>query len=526
MKTDTLPLINTGLTVNFGTSGWRGQIGQDFIPDNIKRVVQGIALYHINDVKKGSILIGFDPRQDNHIHAKTTASILAGNGIDVKIIADEPTPTPVLAFLASTNEDITGVINFTASHNPAVDDGIKFSPYHGGAANKAITDAIAQYANNATDYKCIDFNEAVANNLITVVDHNDVIAEYIDNYLIANLKKNGAWSDICSYITKKDDFSLVVDAMQGTGAKYLQYMLEKMSVETGKDFYTILHTDNTDPQFSKVGNAPNPTLASSTKDLISAVKTNSTTLGLAVDGDSDRFGIVDFDGIPLSSNEILALLAFFFKEELNLNGAVGKTVATTNFVNAVAAFCNLELTETAVGYKWFVEETIYNNKQFIIAGEESAHVGATPFEHSWDDGIAIAFLTFWIVAKKDISISTYKEMIEEKIGKKFFIETNTFRGKDNSVKDFVNSLIAETVKELANNTPVAETQIADALSKEYNQKVVDIITLDGVKVVFDSGDWVLLRPSGTEPAVKIYVEVTNKDRYPVLLGIAKTIARI
>lgn len=526
MKQDTFPLINTGLTVNFGTSGWRGQIGSDFIPDNIKRVVSGIALYYLNNIKEGSILIGFDPRKDNYLHAKTTASILAGNGINVKIIAGEPTPTPVLAFLASTQKEITGVINFTASHNPAVDNGIKFSPYHGGAANKATTDAISKYANEAETYKYTDFDEAVANNIVTILDHNDIIANYIDNYIIANLKKNGAWNDICSYIKRKADFSLIVDAMQGTGAKYLQYLLGKIAEETGKDFYSLLHPDNQDPTFSKVGNAPNPTLQSSTKDLIAAVKSNSSTLGLAVDGDSDRFGIVDFNGITLSSNEILALLAFFFKEELNLNGAVGKTVATTNFVNAVASYCGLELTETAVGYKWFVEETIDHNKKFIIAGEESAHVGATPFDHSWDDGIAIAFLTLWIVAKKDTTLSAYKAMIEEKIGKKFFIETNTFRGKDNSVKDFVNSLIADTVKELKNNTPVAETKIATLLNNKYKQNIIDIITLDGVKVVFDSGDWVLLRPSGTEPAVKIYVEVTDKERYPLLLAIAKEVAKI
>lgn len=526
MKIDTLPLQATGLTVNFGTSGWRGQIGKDFIPENITRVVQGIALYFINNIKEGSILVGFDPRQDNHIHAKTTASVLAANGISVKIIPNEPTPTPVLAFLASTTDDIKGVINFTASHNPCVDDGIKFSPYHGGAANKSITDAISSYANDASEYKTCDYQEGIDNGLITVLDHNNVIANYIDNYIISNLKKISAWDDICTYISKKEDFSLVVDAMQGTGAKYLEYLLGKIAAETKKDFYTLLHTDNTDPKFSKVGNAPNPTLKSSTETLINSVKANSTTLGLAVDGDSDRFGIVDFNGIPLSSNEILAILAFFFNQELGLTGAVGKTVATTNFVNAVANHCNLDLVETAVGYKWFVEETVDNNKKFIIAGEESAHVGATPFDNSWDDGIAIAFLSLWVVCRKDTSISAYKEMIEEKIGKKFFIETNTFRGSDNSVKDFVNSLIAETNEAIKNGTPVKETKIAAILSEQYKQNVTDIITLDGVKVVFESGDWVLLRPSGTEPAVKIYVEVTDKNNYETLLNIAKKTAQV
>ncbi|MCX5701158.1 MAG: selenide, water dikinase SelD [Candidatus Omnitrophica bacterium] len=527
-----LPLepLAKGFSIKFGTSGWRGQLGEDFVSPNVRRTVQGVADYYhyekAEQAKSGktderdTILIGFDPRRGNPGFAVEAASILAANNIKVEIVLEEPTPTPVLAYRANNSKHIFGVINLSASHNPAIDDGLKFSPYHGGAAKKAITDKVQEFANKAQYYMTANYDEAKANEYITEISLKQAIQEYVHEYIIKTLKAIGAWNDICNYVRAHPDFSLFLDPMQGTAVKYMEAIFDELAKDCGRVFFIVLHKNNRDPEFKEVNGAPNPTLINSARELIDLIKADPNRFGLGTDGDADRFGTVDFGGDLITANDLIPLLAYFLNKALGFKGAVGKTVATSNLVNVVASHLGLEIIEVPVGFKWFAELAVDAGKEFLVAGEESAHVAIGPFMKSWDDGIAISLAALWIVSRTGKSLGAYKKQIEEEVGKAFVITTTTVRGKE-SIKAGVAELVSETNEALARGVAKTEAPVANRVKAIWNIPVVDLITIDGVKIVFATGDWIMLRPSGTEPAVKLYVEVTNKERMDGLAGVGK-----
>ncbi|MDQ1279936.1 MAG: hypothetical protein QG670_1198 [Thermoproteota archaeon] len=511
-----------GYKIVFGTSGWRGKLGQDFIMANVQRATQGVAEYYNRHLKEGFILIGFDPRKGNREFAKEVASILAANSIPVRIILEEPTPTPVLAYLVNSSEEAAGVINLTASHNRFTDDGFKFSPHHGGAADKETTDRISKYANETAIFKKIHYESARAKGWIQEVSLKEAIDRYARNYLIPTLRHLKAWKTIVDYVKSHPDFKLVLDPMQGTAVKYLEAIYRLLEKEAGRTFVEIIHVNNVDHKFTHVNGAPNPTEPESIRELTRLVTRNSNTLGLATDGDGDRFGIIDFKGREISGNEIIALLAYFLAQK-KLIGVIGKTVVTSNFVDAVAEHLGLELVETPVGFKWFVEKTVGEGKRFLIAGEESAHVGISPFMKSWDDGIAIGTMCLWIIASTRKSLISYKENVEKAIGKCFFYNRDNIV-LTNELKNEANILIQQAKEEQIKNRSLEETSIAKSV-KTINptEKIKAIITLDGIKVIFNSGNWLCVRLSGTENVARLYTEVTELKKQESIRYIGKTL---
>jgi hypothetical protein len=296
--------------------------------------------------------------------------------------------------------------------------------------------------------------------------------------------------------------------MQGASVKYLEAIYKDLEQEVGRSFIKIIHTNNRDPKFSEVNGAPNPTEPNSAKNLILLVSEEKSTLGLAVDGDGDRFGVFDFEGTELSANEIIFILTYFLSQK-GLQGAIGKTVVTSNAVNSIAEYLGLELIETSVGFKWFVEQTVREGTHFLVAGEESAHVGVKPFMKSWDDGLAIGLMCLWMIAETQQSLTSYKEEVENTINK-HFIYTRDNIELTQEVKDRAVLLIQEAKREQMHIKDIEELSITQKV-KALNilQKVDKLITLDGLKLVFDTGDWFCIRLSGTENVARLYVEATN-----------------
>jgi phosphomannomutase len=501
----------------FGTNGWRGKLGQDFTLANVRRVTQGVADFYARHVKHGSILVGFDPRRGNYEFAIEVASILAANIIPVKIILEEPTPTPVLAYIANSNNDISGVINLTASHNKYTDDGFKFSPYHGGAADKETTDFISQYANEESDDRIISYESAKAMGLIQEVSLNEAVDSYVYGYIIPTLRQLKAWDTIVNYVKSHPSFKLVVDPMQGTAVKYLEAIYRLIEEEVGRPFLEFIHTENRDPEFTQVNGAPNPTEPDSIRELVRLVSKDEYTFGLATDGDGDRFGIIDFGGTEISGNEVIALLTYFLVHK-RLVGTIGNTVVSSHFANAVAEYFELQFIETPVGFKWFVENTVKKGRQFLVAGEESAHVGVSPFMKSWDDGIAIGIMCLWMIADTQQSLTLYRREIETTIGKRFFYNRDNIE-LTQELKNKATALIYHAKDEQAQGRSLEEmtiTQNVKALG--VPQKVHAITTLDGLKVSFESGDWLCIRLSGTENVARLYTEVTDGKPSCAILG--------
>ncbi|RKY36819.1 MAG: hypothetical protein DRP72_03710, partial [Candidatus Omnitrophota bacterium] len=500
----------SSLSIEFGTSGvrWSDKTNEEAI-SIIRRATQGIAEYCHKFIGEGKILVGFDTRLNNLEFAKEVASILAGNGIEV-IIIGEPTPTPVLAYLANSSSQIKGVINLTASHNPYQDNGLKFSPYHGGAADKETTDLLSAYANKITHYKWMDFKEAKEKGLIKEMSLKEAIDIYVYGYIIPTLKKIGAWQAITDYLRKNPQIKIILDPMQGTSVKYLKTIFSELEKEVGRKFYRMIHTNNRDSKFSQVAGAPNPTEKESIKEALKLADKN--TLILLTDGDADRFGVIDFEGREVPANQMLAILAFFLYSQ-GFKGAIGKTVATSNFVNAVADYLGLKLIETPVGFKWFVEKAVKEKINFLVAGEESAHIGILPFINSWDDGIAICLASLWIVSSRRKSLTQYREEIEKKLGKQFFYKRENIKLTE-ELKSKVKDLIDKTRE---------EEDFAIRVLKEKNvpYDVSGVITVDGLKIVFKTGDWLCIRLSGTEPVARLYIELTNKERFDSIRNIGR-----
>ncbi|MFP4473545.1 MAG: hypothetical protein ACLFPX_06755 [Candidatus Omnitrophota bacterium] len=512
-RVSTLTPIDETRPVKFGTSGDRGKLKTEENPDgdfntnHVARLAQGTANWFKKAHPDGKVLVGYDPRQGNPEFARLTAQIMAANGIRVKIVAAEPTPTPVLAYLGGSDAEVEGVINFTASHNPYTDDGMKFSPGHGGASDKEITDGLTAEANALDEYAALDYDQAVEEGLVEIVTAQQARDRYLDRYLIPRLQEIGAWDDIVSFLKENGDFKLVIDAMNGTGGPYMDALYSRIAQAVGRaDLYEIIHAMS-DPQFGEVNNEPNPTKEKSREELVRRVSDlGGKAMGLSVDGDADRFGNVDESGEFVSANDMIALIAWFLKKEIGLDGAIGKTVATSNFVNAVAEALNIEIDEEGVGFKHFVANVIKNGRKYLVAGEESAHVAVGPFMESWDDGIVVGLMGLWIKARTGKGLVEYRDEIRKELNINTKIETLGLGEGDQAMKDQVVAMIALTNEQLDAGTVLGELSIVKRFKEQGSGEAIDIIRKDGIKLVFEDQSWILLRPSGTQLVTKFYVE--------------------
>jgi phosphomannomutase len=563
----------------FGTSGLRGKIGVKVSIDNKESEVledvifpiaaQAIAMHGIEKLHKGYYLLGGDPRKGNtEKNIKMDASILAANGIRSVVFVDAlgnpvVTPTPFLAFLAKSNMmgllQVDGTINNTASHNPKDDNGKKFSEAHGGAAKKATTDNIQKYINRMLaqenlKIETMDYEKAKQLGLIKEIQLQEALDMYVKQYLIMRMKDSGKWDQIIKYARENPKFNLIINPMQGAGVEAWELLAKELEQAAGREFIRLINTQR-DPDFSQVKNAPNPTEMSSIQGIYDEVKGDRNTMVLMTDGDADRFGIID--GKIIEANEFMAMYTYYYAMKILSRDFVdqkktisfGKTVATSNMVNAVVDHINklgreqygatydvAVLYERQVGYKWFVEDMEDKGIDYAAAGEESAHMGAKPFDESKDDGIAMSLLALAMRAETGMNLPDYLRMVERNIGAAFIYKRDTVKFDDvvpteeeaKALKQKAIDLIKFTSEQ--KDTAYADMEIIKRLSDfGLTGQVKDVITDDGAKIVYKTGDWLLIRISGTENAARLYTEVTDISRQELfrtagkkLLGVPQT----
>ncbi len=450
--------------IKFGTSGWRGILAEDFTLENVRVVVQAIAdfLKAENSGDRG-LVIGHDSRFFGERFAHETARILAGSGVRSFICKDD-TPTPVIA-----NEIMRrvtdGAINFTASHNPYEYNGIKFSTAWGGPALPEVTADIERRANamlGEVCYRDMPLDQAVRSGLVEEInpmpDYLDVIRKKVDLEAIG-----------------RSGMTVIFDPMYGAGRDYVDSML----VEAGLRVQTI--NSNRDPYFGGMPPDPDGTHLNA---LITRVKSDQrVALGLATDGDADRYGIIDADGTFIEPNYILALLYDYLIRRKGESGDAARSVATSHFIDAVAAHHGYAVRETPVGFK-YIGEFIRDN-QIVIGGEESA--GLSLRGHVPDkDGVLACLLVAEMVAVEGKTINQLLQDLYARVG-----EFHTSR------------------KNLRLSMSLAE-KIGDKLASPPDQlagkQVSETVTTDGVKLILEDGSWALFRKSGTEPVVRVYTE--------------------
>lgn len=461
--------------ITFGTSGWRGIICEDFIFENVKVVTQAIADNIIAAGEKGKgVIVGYDSRFMGDRFASEAARVLTGAGIKT-FLCTRDTPTPVIAF-EILRRQTAGAMNFTASHNPPEYNGIKFSPSSGGPALPETTRDIERRANEMQGefcYKECDLDEARSNGSLIEINPCDYylqdLSAKVDFAVIARLGK------------------LAVNPLYGTGRGYLAEPLRAHGVDV------VVINDHRDPYFG--GFPPEPS-EKYIQDFIQLVKSDpAIKLGIATDGDADRFGIVDEDGSFIEPNYIIALLLDYLVRVKELKGGVARSVATSHLIDAVAKKHGIEVFETPVGFKYIGE--LISQDKIVIGGEESA--GLTIKGHVPEkDGILACLLVAEMVAREGMSVRALLERLYDQVGR------------------FV------TKRENITLAPEIEAVFADKLNATpaviAGVKLKEKVTIDGTKFILEDGSWLLFRKSGTEPVVRLYAEAASDARLTELLA--------
>jgi phosphoglucomutase len=460
--------------IKFGTSGWRAVVADEFTMANIRLAVAGIAAYVKSLPGQHRVLVGRDPRFLGESFVAEAASVLAGAGV-TPILIPEAAPTPAISHAVRTLET-AGSINFTASHNPPEYNGIKYSTPDGAPALPEVTQqieaavaalqsgngAIPKAQPPAEGFETTDVKPAFLNRL----------AELVDLKAIA-----------------KSGIKVVYDPFWGAGRGYPSDLLREagVTVETVHDYRDVLFG----------GHAPEPDdhLLSDAKKKMKEI---GAAIGIATDGDADRFGVVDGDGTFLQPNYVIALLFDYLVETRGWRNGVAKSVATTNLINALAEHHKVQLYETPVGFKYI--GALIDEDKIAIGGEESA--GLTIRGHVPEkDGIIAGLLMAEMVATR---------------GKRLGVQLKELFGKVGSFYP---------IRENFRLTPEVKARFTEKLKADpaelSGRKVTSVVRTDGLKLILEDGSWVCYRLSGTEPVVRAYTEARSEEDMEALKAAAE-----
>lgn len=481
------------LEIEFGTSGYRGKIADDFTFDVVKLVSQAICDF-LKDKYNGiftskKIIIGYDTRFLSEEFAKLSAGVFCANGFTV-LFADTFTPTPVIS-IKILKEKALGAINITASHNPYNYNGIKFSPDWGGPALPEDTEVITKKSNElleSAEYKFMDFDDAKNQGLLVeenfISHYVNLIKTKINLRLISENNKN-----IFAFIT----------SLHGTSKGIMGGILAEM----GFDFEEI---DKDRDAFFAPGMAPDPS-AKNLKGMGELIKnynnknkeknkSGKLALGLAADGDADRYGILDENGEFVEPNIIFPLLYNYYIEGKGIKGDVARSVATTALVDRVAKYYGFKVIETPVGFKYLGK--LISEGKVIMAGEESS--GLTVMGHTPDkDGIYTCLLVLEMLSYYKKPLKLLVKNLLEKFGPIYSKRINVPVDKE--------KFKAEIDEKMENFPDIFD-----------GKKVTRKNTTDGYKVFFDDDSWLLGRLSGTEDLMRIYGESDTAENLNTLIN--------
>lgn len=459
--------------IKFGTSGWRGIIADDFTLANVKRAVTGIARYVTSQKPSGArVIVGRDPRFLGEMLVDTAAGILKAHGV-TPLVIEQPAPTPAISF-ETMRAKADGAINFTASHNPPQYNGIKFSTPDGAPALPNVTGAIEAEVAKVSEG---DFATAELDGIKR--ETVDVRETY--------LKRLREIVDLD--VIKKSGMKVAFDPLWGAARGYSNDLLREAGVEVG-----TVH-DYRDVLFGNHAPEPDDHLLN---DLRGKMKEIGARIGIATDGDADRFGIVDEDGWFLQPNYVIALLFDYLVETRGWKNGVCKSVATTNMINALADRHKVQLYETPVGFK-YIGELIKEDK-IAIGGEESAGLSIR-YHVPEKDGVLAGLLCCEAVARRGKSLRAQLEDLFAQVGSFYPLREN-FR-------------LTPEVKEKFT------TKLKENPSEFYGHDIEKADRTDGLKLVFGDGSWVCYRLSGTEPVVRVYTEARSEQDLSKLSAAAK-----
>lgn len=458
--------------IKFGTDGWRAIIAEEFTVENVKRVAYATALWLRKHYQEPSAVVGNDCRFAGKLFADTTACVLASQGIKVYRSDNTFVSTPMVSLGTVKLQADAGII-ITASHNPAEYNGYKIKASYGGPATPAMIDEVEALIPDNLNLQLKSIEEYSKEGLISFVDlesmYCDEIEANFDMEAIRNCGMNWAY-----------------DAMYGAGQNVMRRILPNAN---------FLHCEH-NPGFD--GQAPEPIHRNLT-ELSEVIKLSEGEIasGLATDGDADRIGLYDENGNFVDSHHILLLLIHYLSKVKNLQGEVYTTFSCTNKIQKLCDAYGINNTITKIGFKYICDLMVNSGKPFLTGGEESGGIaiaGHIPER----DGIWMG-LTIWeCMAKTGKSLTELIEEIYNLIG------TFAFERYDLHLTEELKHAIIQKCENRA-------------FTQFDSYKVIKTEDVDGFKFHFDENSWVMIRPSGTEPVLRVYSEApTSADAFAIL----------
>lgn len=495
--------------IHFGTSGWRGEIGSDFTMQNVRvltkaiveavkgedrQVLEAFGIKSFNEFKERGVIVGHDNRLLGQEFAYEVIGILQSEGINCYYAGESSTPE----FSAAVVElSAAASINLTPSHNPPNYGGLKLNPSDGGPAPEELTKPIEKIANelmkNANSIKsCLPVE-------INKIDATELYINFIKKRKMIDLDK------IKIFLSNNPN-TIAVDHMHGATRGKLAKIL---SVTPGT-FICLRRQD--DPLFE--GLSPEPS-EENLKLALSHLKKNTLGFSAIIDPDGDRVRFADLKRqIPM--NYFGAMVFHYLYNYRGLRGVVVKSVGTSNFVNSIAKAFGVEVIETKVGFKNFRSYLLPNaTKKAIVAFEESD--GISIQNHTLEkDAILGVLLALEMIATFNKNLSDYLEDIEESYGKYYSDRTGI-----EVPRESFGPHVKENIMALSKHFKIGDSFKIGNLEK----KIASIIDMDGVKIIFNDDSWIMIRPSGTEPKIRIYIETKNKEEKEVFLEGAKILTK-
>jgi len=444
--------------ISFGTDGWRATL-DTFTDERVRIVGQAVADYLADEGHDDPVFVGYDARPTSESFADSLAAVLAGNGFDV-LLPERDCPTPLVAY-AIVDRGLAGALMVTASHNPPEYNGVKFIPESGAPALPAVTDAVA--ARLREPDLLPESDRGTVETVDVVTPHAQRARELIDADL--------------------SGLTVVHDAMHGSGRGVTDELLRSAGAEV------VSIRDDQDPEFG--GTPPEPS-AENLGPLVDAVDAHGADLGVANDGDADRVAFVTPGRGHLDENRFFAA-AYDYLLESDAGPAI-RTVSTTFLIDRIAEAHGEEVFETAVGFKWIAQGMAEHDA--LIGGEESG--GFSIRGHIREkDGVLMALLGAAAAseepmdARVDRLLETHGDIVADKIS--------------------LDCPDAEKARVIADLDDALPDRVAD-------RDIAAVVTLDGFKLLLEDGSWLLVRPSGTEPKMRVYCEAASQERADALLA--------
>lgn len=470
-------------TIKFGTDGWRALIAREFTFENVSRVAQAAAkVMKAKLPGRTHMVVGYDRRFLSKDFAKCVAMVLAREGYQV-MVSQEAIPTPAFSWCAKNYKNMAGAVVITASHNPPEWNGFKFKETFGGSASLETTKAFEEQIQKTRGEEVYipspeEFSHFIEQHKIKEVH---VMPEY------AQALK----TQVDTGLIEKAGFKVAIDTMYGSGTHHLKHLFESIGVEV-----LSMH-DHDNPGFEGV--PPEP-IEKNLGQLSRLVTASGCHAGFATDGDADRLGAIDEKGGYFSTQKILSVVYWHMLKNRHKPWSIAKSVSTTNMVDLIAKKFGQQCYETPVGFKYIAEKIVEGKAH--MGGEESGGIGIV--DHIPErDSFLTALLLLEMMAKTKKSLGAIYHDLCQDFRPYEFVRVDLHVSRD---------VMQRAMEKLQKFPP-----------KEWNgREVAALIKTDGFKFMMQDGSWLLVRPSGTEPIFRLYVEAETLNACQSMVEAART----